>query len=250
MTFASLVTLNLIFAPAAAAGGESGERAEPSEITSPPAQAPLAPAAVPEASARPAPAPAPAQAPLPPPAPPVDPDTIEQGPWRGKGWFGLDLGIGGPLDGGNNFPSSSRVAALGWGMHLGYRAKSWLGVGLGYHRAAHDLVQIQLETSNSLYLVDSTGYLNTYDLLILRAFLPTEGRVQPWFDLAGGLSAVQEAHPTRPGGVGGQFRLGAGADFWIQQQVSIDLGIHYRLNSVGSGVGHLIHGSAGVTFHW
>ena len=83
------------------------------------------------AAGAPAPVPSASQAPLPPPPPPVDPDTIAKGPWRGVGWFGLETGLGGPLDGGSNFPASSRVAAFGWGMHIGFRAQPWLGVGLG-----------------------------------------------------------------------------------------------------------------------
>ena len=225
MTFASLLTLELLLG------------ASPAAVLATGASAPAA-------------SPSSAQAPLPPPPPPVDPATIAQGPWRGSGWFGLETGLGGPLDGGANFPSSSRVASFGWGMHIGYRAKPWLGVGLAFHRQPHDLVQIQLETANSVYLVDSTGFLNSYDLLVLRAFLPTDGRVQPWADLTGGLAVVQPAHESRPGGVGGQLRLGAGADFWIQQQISLDLSVHYRLTSVSSGPGHLIRGSLGVTFHW
>ena len=228
MMFSSLLTLNLLF-PAALFVGP----ADPA-VAQPPVQR----------------IPSSAQAPLPPPLPPVDPSTIERGPWRGKGWFGSELGIGGPLDGGANFPSSSRVSALGWGLHLGYRALPWLGVGLGFHRAPHDLVQIQLQASGVTYLTEVTGYLNSYDLLVMRFFLPTPGRVQPWMDVSGGLAVVQAAYSNRPGGVGGQFRTGVGVDFWVHQQISLDLGLHYRLTSVNSGPGHLMRGSMGITFHW
>jgi hypothetical protein len=139
---------------------------------------------------------------------------------------------------------------MGWGVDIGYRAQPWLGVGLGFHRQPHDYVEVQLQTDTTVFVTDATGYLNTYDLLILRGFLPVEGRIQPWVDVAGGMAVLQAALAGRPSGVGGQFRLGAGADFWIQQQISLDLSLHYRLNSVGGGPGHLLRGALGITFHW
>ena len=202
------------------------------------------------AAGAPTPIPSATQAPLPPPPPPVDPATIAKGPWRGVGWFGLETGIGGPLDAGGDFPSSSRVAAFGWGMHIGFRPQPWLGVGLAFHRQPHDYVEVQIETVDGVYLTDATGFLNSWDLLVLRGFLPTAGRIQPWLDLTGGLAVLQPALDGRPGGVGGQFRLGVGVDFWIQQQISLDLSAHYRANTVGGGLGHIARGSLGITFHW
>lgn len=289
MISASLLSLNLLLAPGPAVSAEAPGAAEApfpsdtpdaaavqatpaSEATPPPEVTPASEATPPEpipavstASVDPVippvvgsstprartPAPGGAQPPLPPPAPPVDPTTIAEGPWRGVGWLGMHVVLGGPLDQGVNFPSSSRVLAFGWGFNLGFRAKPWLGFGLGYHRQPHDLVNVEVVgLDGGVYLVESTGYLNSWELLIVRLWAPTPGRVQPWVDFAGGLSEVQEAHETRPGGVGGQFRVGMGVDFWIQQQISIDLSVNYRLNSVGSEMGHLLNGVAGVGFHW
>lgn len=188
-------------------------------------------------------------APLPPPSAPVEPERVATTAWRGGGWFALRATLGGPLDKGREAPASSRVVGLGWGFEFGYRARPWLGVGMGYHRGPHDLVQSTVDVAGTLSVVEQTGFLNSYELLVIRAFVPMLGRVEPWVDLAGGISTLDSVRAVSDG-VGGQLRIGGGADFWIRPKVAIDLGLHYRINSVGASTGKLLRGAIGLKFHW
>lgn len=190
------------------------------------------------------------QAPLPPAPPDLPRESMATRPWRGQGWFALRAAMSGPLDDGATPPASSRVTGLGWGFEFGYRARPVLGVGVGYLRTPHDVVQTTLVSGGQTIVVEDQGRLTAYDFLILRFFVPTRGRFEPFFDVAGGLSVVSPALSSGAGGFGGQLRVGAGLDIWLAPRLALDMGLNYRMNALGPGIGHLLHGTIGLKFHW
>ena len=188
--------------------------------------------------------------PLPPPQPDVPPQYVAKYPWRGEGWFAVRGSFGGPLDMGRQSPASSRVLAFGWGFEVGYRVQPWLGIGLGFARNPHDLVQRTVQSGGRTYLVEDTGHITTFDFALMRFFVPVRGRLEPWFDLAGGMSIVTPPLGGQGGGYGGQMRLASGLDVWVHPQIAVELALHYRANVLAEGVGHIMRGSTGIKFHW
>ncbi|HGG56552.1 MAG TPA: hypothetical protein ENK31_02020, partial [Nannocystis exedens] len=78
--------------------------------------------------------------PIPPPPAPVSRSDIRRGPWRGRWWMGMRVGITGPL--GGKAPARPSIGSLTGGVDLGYRLSNWLGVGTGISGQLHDRVEV------------------------------------------------------------------------------------------------------------
>jgi hypothetical protein len=191
-----------------------------------------------------------AQAPLPPPPPPVDPSTISQGPWRGRGWVTLRLTLGGPM--GGKRPARADAIAIGGAGEVGWRLANYLGLATGISRQPHDRSRrwIVDEGSGAEVPVLDTGHLTAFDFAIVRGYWPVDGRVQPHVDLGGGLGLLEPPDPDEVVSVGGQIRAGAGLDAWIARTVTLDGGVLYRASFLAGTVGHQLSGYVGIGLHW
>ena len=116
---------------------------------------------------------------------------------------------------------------------------------------AHDVSTAEyVDPAGNLALVDFEGRLTAYDLMLLRAWVPQNGKVEPWFEVGGGLATVQPPTLWSATVAGGQFRLGAGFDVWVSRRFSLDFGALYRMVGIAEEIGHVMGGTFGGTVHW
>ncbi len=159
--------------------------------------------------------------PIPPPPTPASRSDIRRGPWRGRWWMAMRVGITGPL--GGQVPARPSIGSLTGGLDLGYRFSNWLGVGTGISGQLHDRAEV---TENGEKR-NRYGDMLFWDPLYLRVFMPLRRRVQPFVEVGGGLAAYQ-----RPEGgylVGGQLRSALGLEGWVTSNMTLGLIGNYRL---------------------
>ncbi|HFE44423.1 MAG TPA: hypothetical protein ENJ18_02870 [Nannocystis exedens] len=189
--------------------------------------------------------------PIPPPPAPASRSDIRRGPWRGRWWMGMRVGITGPL--GGKAPARPSIGSLTGGVDLGYRLSNWLGVGTGISGQLHDRIEVTEDgATRNVY-----GTMLFWDPLYLRVFMPLKRRVQPFVELGGGLAAYQ-----RPEGgylVGGQLRTALGLEGWVTPNMTLGLVGNYRLTRLRQRfadaatqhpVGHSYQVLAELGLHW
>lgn len=252
-------------APAAEAQPPA-EPAEPAEAPTEPAEAPAEPAEAPaEAPAEPAPlpvepspraAPPPGEAaiggggytPLPAEPAPVDPSTVATGPWRGRGWVDVQAGLIVPL--GGDAPGAGGVVSGIGGIVAGWRPHRIVGVGAGLSTFVHDAATRDFVDEDGTVLREvGLGRITTFEVGLLRLFVPAPRRVEPRFDLAVLLG------PYRPpfGGarrLAAGMRAGAGIDVWLGPAFTLGVEASYRLIAIRNAVGHSLQTTLGLGIHW
>lgn len=193
--------------------------------------------------------------PLPPPPPPVDPKYIAKGPWRGRFWLGLRLLVTGPI--GGERPARATVVAVSGGLDFGWRISNWLGLGTGISGQLHDSDAVLVSSFYGDTLSRYYGDLFAWDIAFLRFFVPLQKRFQPFVDVGGGLSSY-----TRPTGgalIGGHLRSGIGFEGWVGRNITLGLGVYYRLTALEQRwedggrtypLGHSLQGAVELGFHW
>ncbi len=193
--------------------------------------------------------------PLPAPPPPVSRKDIRTGPWRGRWWFGLRLGMTGPL--GGEAPARPSIGSVTGGFDLGFRVNNMLGIGTGLTGQLHDSMEITEDTGYGLEKRTVYGDMVFWDPLFVRVFLPLKRRFQPFAEIGGGLAAYDRAE----GGhiLGGQIRSGVGFEGWLTPNLTLGVIGNYRWTRLtqkfASGedqhpVGHSYQALAELGFHW
>ncbi len=189
--------------------------------------------------------------PIPPPPAAASRSAIRRGPWRGRWWMGMRVGVTGPL--GGKAPARPSIGSLTGGLDLGYRFSNWLGIGTGISGQLHDRIEVNEDGG----MRNAYGTMLFWDPLYLRVFMPLKRRVQPFVELGGGLAAYQ-----RPEGrylVGGQLRTGLGLEGWLTPNMTLGLIGNYRLTrlrqkfadgSTEHPVGHSYQVLAELGLHW
>lgn len=184
--------------------------------------------AAPEATApsvQPQPAPQAIVDPLPPPPEALPRAAIRSGPWRGRWWFSLRLGLGGPLPGGQR-PARATATSIIGGADLGWRVNNWLGLGTGISDQAHDSEQATINTPSGPEGRVYYGHMLYWDVLFARVFLPVKRRFQPFAEIGGSLASY--ARPTDGHLLGGALRSGIGFDGWVTPNVTVGAIANYR----------------------
>ena len=193
--------------------------------------------------------------PIPAPPPPLARKDIRSGPWRGRWWFGLRLGLTGPL--GGETPARPTIGSVTGGFDLGYRVNNMLGIGTGLTGQLHDRMEITEDTGYGLEKRTVYGDMIFWDPLFIRVFLPLKRRFQPFAEIGGGLAAYDRAE----GGhiLGGQIRSGVGFEGWLTPNMTLGVIGNYRWTRLNqkfeSGedlhpVGHSYQALAELGFHW
>jgi len=193
--------------------------------------------------------------PIPAPPPPLSRKDIRKGPWRGRWWFGLRLGMTGPL--GGEAPARPSIGSVTGGFDLGYRINNMLGVGTGLTGQLHDSMEITEDTGYGLEKRKAYGDMVFWDPLFVRVFLPLKRRFQPFAEIGGGLAAYDRAE----GGhiLGGQIRSGVGFEGWLTPNLTLGVIGNYRWTRLtqkfASGedlhpIGHSYQALAELGFHW
>ncbi|MEZ4383409.1 MAG: hypothetical protein R3A79_18915 [Nannocystaceae bacterium] len=193
--------------------------------------------------------------PLPSPPPPVPRDRIRKGPWRGRWWAGLRIGLAGPL--GGDVPAKPTVGSVSGGFDLGYRVNNWLGIGTGFTGHLHDRAEVEEVTQVGVETRTVYGDMIFWDPLFARLYLPVKRRFQPFAEVGGGLASYERAE----GGylLGGQVRGGVGFDGWVTSNITLGLIANYRLTrlnqkfadgAVAHPIGHSYQVLFELGFHW
>jgi hypothetical protein len=186
-------------------------------------------------------------APLPAPPKPEPPQRVRRGAWRGKGWIelGLDVSIT-PLGRG----PERRVVSLGAGLGLGVRLHRALGVFTGIGTFVNGVERRRYATSDgAIVLREDVGRIFVWDVAVLRAFVPTKGRFQPYADLGGGLGVDRPPFSSRPRAMG-TLRAGLGHDIWLGPTTTLGVFATYRLLGARRDVQHALAFGAALGFHW
>ena len=188
-----------------------------------------------------------ATAPLPPPAPPVDPSSITKGPWRGRGYLNLRVFASGPV--GGQQPARANVVAFGGEAEIGWRINNWVSLGAGLGGQPHRRVERTVLISGERYYEVADASLMNWDFAVVRFFVPMTGRLQPFLDVAGGLSVLGPL-PGESRRIGGQGRASVGTDIWLSRNLSLELAFGYRINAMDDAIGHDLLGRTGLGIHW
>ncbi|MCB9568481.1 MAG: hypothetical protein H6710_14920 [Myxococcales bacterium] len=193
--------------------------------------------------------------PLPAPPAPVSRSKIRRGPWRGRWWAGLRIGLTGPL--GGERPARPAAGAIGGGFDVGYRATNWLGIGTGISGQIHDEAEVQVNTAYGAETRTLYGNMIYWDPVFVRVFLPVKRRFQPFAEFGGGLASYE-----RPAGgylLGGQIRSGVGFDGWVSSNITLGVIANYRLTRLTQKfaddtahfpIGHSYQVIAELGLHW
>lgn len=189
-----------------------------------------------------------AHSPLPGPPPAEDSSTIGRGPWRGRGWLGLGLGISIPL--GGTRPAAGDVVGAVGELTLGWRVLPFLGFHTSLSTFPHDAEQrtIVAPDGTSIEEVDF-GRITAFDLATARFFVPRPRRVEPWAEIGGGVGIRRSPFDARRRAVG-LARLGVGLDLWLAPNFSIAASTAYRLTTLGKAVGHGMRAGLDLGIHW
>lgn len=193
--------------------------------------------------------------PLPPPPATLNPRTIRRQPWRGRYWFGLRVGLTGPV--GGERPAAPSVLSLLGGADIGWRVGNVLGLGMGISGNIQNRVRLTLTDPDTGNQVQQThnGRMLYWDALFVRLHLPLKKRFQPYADIGGGLARLARGEGGRS--YGAQMRAAIGIEGWVSSTVTMGFAGVYRLNAIhdvqgGQGwiVGHAMQGVFDVGFHW
>jgi hypothetical protein len=193
--------------------------------------------------------------PLPSPPPPVPRDRIRKGPWRGRWWAGLRIGLAGPIAG--DVPAKPTVGSVSGGFDLGYRVNNWLGIGTGFSGHLQDRAEVEEVTPAGVETRTVYGDMIFWDPLFARLYLPVKRRFQPFAEVGGGLASYERAE----GGyiLGGQLRGGVGFDGWVTSNITLGVIANYRLTrlnqkfadgAVAHPIGHSYQLLFELGFHW
>ncbi len=193
--------------------------------------------------------------PLPAPPAPLSRRDIRTGPWRGRWWFGLRLGMTGPL--GGEAPARPSIGSITGGFDLGFRVNNMLGIGTGLTGQLHDSVEIIEDNGYGPEKRTIYGDMVFWDPLFVRVFVPLRRRFQPFAEIGGGLAAYDRAE----GGhiLGGQVRSGVGFEGWLTPNLTLGVIGNYRWTRLTqkfeSGedlhpIGHSYQALAELGFHW
>jgi len=208
-----------------------------------------------EAEVTPLPVYQPIVEPIPAPPAPLSRKAIRSGPWRGRWWMGLRVGVAGPL--GGQAPARPSLGSISGGLDFGYRFNNWIGIGTGLSGHLHERVEVTEPTEYGPETRRLYGDMLFWDPLFARIFLPLKRRFQPFAEIGGGLAA----HDRAEGGyiLGGQLRSGVGFEGWLTPNLTLGLIGNYRytrLNqkfsdgTVAHPVGHSYQAMAELGFHW
>ena len=181
-------------------------------------------------------------APLPVPPPDIPAEFIAKGPWRGHLRLDFSLAFGGPLVADND--AAGDIFGAGAEFSLSARPTPWLGVGFGIGTMPH----ASLSMTEEYYFAEARA-ANYFDVLIVRGYLPTNSRVQPYIDIGGGFVHLEAVHRYDEE-LGGQFRGGLGLDFWVARSLSLGWNLRYRSNFVDGDWGHLFQSTVGISMHF
>lgn len=186
--------------------------------------------------------------PLPPPPGAEDPGRLETGPWRGRGWFDVRLGVVVPLGGAR--PAAGEVVSAGGGFDVGWRIRDFIGLYAGVSTHVHDReVRSSLDEVGDATTVAGFGRMVLFDLAVARLWLPVGRRVQPWADVGAGVGIYRAPFSDRGKAVG-HVRGGLGMDVWIGKSFTLGLGATYRLLVVGDALGHALQAGPDLAVHW
>lgn len=186
---------------------------------------PAAPGVTEGAAIEPTPAPQPIVDPLPAPPEALPRSAIRRGPWRGRYWLGLHLGLGGPLPGGQR-PARATATSIVGGADLGWRVTNWLGLGTGISDQAHDSESVAVNTPDGQESRVYYGHMLYWDILFARVYAPFKRRFQPYVEVGGALASY--ARPTDGRLIGGALRSGVGFDGWVTPNVTVGAVANYR----------------------
>lgn len=177
-----------------------------------------------------------------------DPSTITAGPWRGRGWLGLGLGVSVPV--GGQVPAAGSVVAAVGEVTLGWRLNRVLALHTSLSSFAHDAAQRTVFASDGTSFEEvEFGRITAFDLVTARVFLPRPRRVEPWAELGVGVGIRRPAFEARRRAVG-LARLGLGVDLWLAPSFTLGASASYRLSIIGDAVGHGLRTGVDLGVHW
>ncbi len=186
--------------------------------------------------------------PLPAPPPPEDPRRIRKQPWRGLGWFAIELGMTVPV-GGHDLAHGNVISGAG-GFQLGFRPIEWLGLYTGLTTFVHDAEELLVfDDAGGVSEVQAFGRIVAFDLAVLRLYVPNVRRFQPRLDLGAGVGTYDPPFGTDTVAVG-HGKFGVGADIWVSPTFTIGLGSAYRLLAIRDDVGHTLQFGLDFAVHW
>lgn len=177
-----------------------------------------------------------------------DPSQLRQGPWRGTRWLTVRLDLVAPVAG--RRPARGSILAASGGLEGGWRAHRMVGIYAGVSTFLHDRERETVfdEGQGSGRVVLSNGRMLLVDLAVVRIFVPTPRRVQPYFDVGGTLGRYRAPQGQR-GRIAGGARFGIGVDLWLARTVSIGLSVDQRLLGVAGVLGYSFVVGGGLSFH-
>jgi hypothetical protein len=137
------------------------------------------------------------------------------------------------------------------GAWAGWRLHPLVGLHGGFTTFAHDrgTVTVFDEARGEDVEVAEFGRMTLVDLAIVRAFIPTPGRIQPYFDVGGFVGAYRAPFSDGPRATGGG-RFGVGVDFWLGPTFTLSVAFDERLIAVGRNVGHTLQTGLAAGLHW
>ena len=232
----------------AGAGSEEATDAEPDEPEAP-ASLPGGPATPPpDAKARERARGGGGYTPLPPPPAAEDPSTITPaGPWRGRGWLGLGLGVSIPV--GGQVPARGGVVAVVGEVTVGWRILPFLALHTSISSFAHDAGQRTLMIDGQAIDEVAVGRVTAFDLVTARLYLPRPGRFEPWAELGGGIG-VRRGPFADAREAAGLARFGVGGELWLAPTFTLGASAAYRLMVLDKTVGHGLRAGLDLGIHW
>jgi hypothetical protein len=185
--------------------------------------------------------------PLPAPPKPEPKESVRRGAWRGRGWveLGLDVTIT-PLGRGPDL----RVVSLGAGVGLGIRLHRAIGLFTAMGTFVNAVERLRFAAGDgSIAVREDVGRIFVWDLAVVRAFVPTRGRVQPFVDVGGGVGIDRPPFGDRRRALG-LLRAGLGLDIWLGPTTTLGVNATYRLLGAKHDVKHAIAFGGALGFHW
>lgn len=179
---------------------------------------------------------------LPPAPPPIRHRNVRDGAWRGTWWAGVGLGVVGPA--GGDRPGAAVTSGLAT-VTAGLRMNRWAAAHLDLTGLFYVQEMIPVDDDSTASAVGRVFLVDT----VFRAFVPTRGRWQPFFD-AGGTLGSYRAGPNGSLEWLTGIRVGAGVDLWINPTLSIALTIDDRVTFLRATTGNNIQGTLKFVAHW
>lgn len=172
----------------------------------------------------------------------------ERGPFRGRFWLEVSLGLIGPV--GGRRPAAGTVLTAVGGGAFGWRLHRHVGLYTALSSYLHDAETVTFvdEVGNE-FDERAFGRITMFDLAVLRVALPATARVEPRIDVGGGIGARRRPFDSGAQAVG-SIRSGVGVDFWLGPTFTLGASLVHRLTLLNDAAGHALFGTADLGVHW